>query len=96
MDLRPAQRLLGDVEPERGFDDRRPAREHLRDVFDHHVPMGQRGVQRADPGSGAEHNRRHRHGVEQLHFGVDPAVGIGQVGAAQRLEAAHAAAGRVQ
>ena len=64
MDLRPAELLLGDVEAERRLDDRRPAREDLR-AGDHHVPVGEVGVQRADAGGRAHHRRDAGHDVEQ-------------------------------
>ena len=50
---------------------------------DHHVPVGQRRVQRADAGGRAEHRRHHRHGAQQLDVDVSEAVAVGQVGAAR-------------
>ena len=93
--LRPTELLLGDVEAERRLDHRRPAGEHLG-ALDHHVPVGQVGVQRADPRRCAEDRRHHRDGVHQQDLGIGEAVAVGQVGAADLLEAAHAAACRVE
>ena len=75
VDLRAAELLLGDVDPERRLDDRRAAREHLG-VVDHHVPVGEVGVQRTDAGGRAHHGRHDRHRVQQRHVDVGEAVGV--------------------
>ena len=96
VDVRAAELLLRDLGARRRPDDGRTAREDLGVALRHHVEVGQHGVQRGQPGDRAEHRRGDRHRVQQLDVDVRPTVAVGQVGAPERLEAAHAATGGVE
>ena len=91
-----AEVFLADVVAQRGADDRRSAREELADSFDHQGEVGHAGVDGGQPGDGAHNGGDDRRGAQEVHIDGGPGVAVGQVGAADLLEAADAAAGRVK
>ena len=96
VDALVAEVFLADVVAERGADDGRAAGEELADAFDHEGEVGHAGVDGGQPGDGAHDGGDDGGGAEQVHIDGGPGVAVGQVGAADFLEAAHAAAGGVE
>ena len=91
-----AEVLFADVVAQRGADDRRAAGEELADSFDHQGEVGHAGVDGGQPGDRAHDGGDDGRGAQEVHIDSGPSVAIGQVGAADLLEAADAAAGRVE
>lgn len=96
VDVIAAQLLLGDVVAQRRLHHRRPAGEDLAHAAHHHREVRQRCLDRRQSRDRAQYGRHDRHGLQQPNVVLAPAVAVGQIGAAQRLEAAHAAAGGVE
>ena len=96
VDLRAAELLLGDVVAERRLDDRRAAREHLACRRTITFQWARQVCSAAMPAAAPSTADTTGTVFSSVHVDVREAVAVGQVGAAELLEAAHAAAGGVE